>query len=133
MQSLPDGAPAAHADLKEALELLPGPAGSPFATIFRHGTLTVELYAPRGRDAQTPHARDEVYVVASGSGTFFDGEKRRSFAPGSFLFVRAWREHRFEDFTDDFSAWVLFYGPEGGERPAPPGSGAPEPPDRAAR
>ena len=26
-------------------------------------------------------------------------------------------EHRFEDFTDDFGMWVVFYGPEGGERP----------------
>jgi hypothetical protein len=25
--------------------------------------------------------------------------------------------HRFEDFTDDFATWVIFYGPEGGERP----------------
>jgi hypothetical protein len=24
--------------------------------------------------------------------------------------------HRFENFTDDFSVWVMFYGPEGGER-----------------
>jgi hypothetical protein len=25
--------------------------------------------------------------------------------------------HLFEDFTDDFGTWVIFYGPEGGERP----------------
>jgi hypothetical protein len=24
-------------------------------------------------------------------------------------------EHRFEDFTEDFATWVVFYGPEGGE------------------
>jgi len=24
-------------------------------------------------------------------------------------------EHRFVDFTDDFTAWVVFYGPSGGE------------------
>jgi len=23
--------------------------------------------------------------------------------------------HRFEQFSDDFEAWVFFYGPEGGE------------------
>jgi hypothetical protein len=23
--------------------------------------------------------------------------------------------HRFEDFTEDFSTWVFFYGPVGGE------------------
>jgi hypothetical protein len=26
--------------------------------------------------------------------------------------------HRFENFTDDFGTWVIFYGPEGGERPS---------------
>jgi hypothetical protein len=25
--------------------------------------------------------------------------------------------HRFEDFSDDFCTWVMFYGPEGGEQP----------------
>jgi quercetin dioxygenase-like cupin family protein len=59
--------------------------------------------------------RDEVYVVLSGTGTFFDGKERRAFAAGDFLFVAAGREHRFEDFSDDFATWVLFYGPEGGE------------------
>jgi len=24
--------------------------------------------------------------------------------------------HRFEDFTEDLLTWVVFYGPEGGER-----------------
>jgi len=38
------------------------------ATLFRHGTLEVEFYAPKGTDPQTPHERDEVYVIARGSG-----------------------------------------------------------------
>jgi len=25
------------------------------------------------------------------------------------------KAHIFEDFTDDFAVWVMFYGPEGGE------------------
>jgi hypothetical protein len=24
--------------------------------------------------------------------------------------------HKFVDFTSDFAVWVIFYGPEGGER-----------------
>ena len=89
-----------------------------FVTVFRHGTLEVELYAPRGHDPQQPHTRDEVYMVVSGSGTFVHGDKRDDFGPGDFLFVPAGLDHRFEDFTDDFSVWVLFYGPEGGEADA---------------
>ena len=75
----------------------------------------MELYAPRGTDPQQPHTRDEAYVVARGTGTFWDGATRRPVAPGDFLFVAAGVPHRFEDFSDDFAVWVLFYGPEGGE------------------
>jgi mannose-6-phosphate isomerase-like protein (cupin superfamily) len=77
--------------------------------------IDVELYEPRGADPQTPHTRDEVYVVARGSGKFWDGEQRHSVSVGSFLFVPAGQEHRFEDFCDGFAVWVFFYGPEGGE------------------
>jgi mannose-6-phosphate isomerase-like protein (cupin superfamily) len=101
----------------QALERIPGPDGERFATVFRHGSLEVELYAPRGRDFQQPHTRDEAYVVHSGSGTFFDGETRLAFGPGDFLFVPAGVEHRFEEFTEDLLLWVVLYGPEGGESP----------------
>jgi mannose-6-phosphate isomerase-like protein (cupin superfamily) len=65
----------------------------------------------------TPHTRDELYVVARGSGAFVTGSRRHPFGAGDVLFVPAGVEHRFEDFTDDFGTWVIFYGPEGGERP----------------
>ena len=100
-----------------ALELLPTPDGKRFATVFEHGTLAVEIYAPRGIDPQQPHIRDEVYVVISGSGEFLNGGNRSSFQPGDVLFVPAQVVHRFENFTDDFAVWVFFYGPEGGEQP----------------
>jgi mannose-6-phosphate isomerase-like protein (cupin superfamily) len=99
----------------DALARIPGPGGERFATLFRHGTLEVEIYAPRGTDDQTPHTRDEVYVVIAGSGTFVNGDTREPFGPGDFLFVPAGVVHRFEDFGDDLAVWVLFYGPEGGE------------------
>lgn len=87
----------------------------PFVELFAHGSLSVEIYRPLGRDEQTPHARDEVYVVLSGSGEFVNGGVRRPFEAGELLFVPAGIEHRFENFSDDFSTWVIFYGPEGGE------------------
>ena len=34
---------------------------------------------------------------------------------GDVLFVPAGMEHRFENFSDDFATWVVFYGKEGGE------------------
>ncbi|HKG94406.1 MAG TPA: cupin domain-containing protein [Gemmatimonadaceae bacterium] len=105
----------AHLTLDTALAALPGPGGKRFAMLFEHGTLQTEIYAPRGTDPQQPHARDEVYVVARGTGTFWDGASRRPFAPGDLLFVAAGVPHRFEEFSDDFAVWVMFYGPEGGE------------------
>jgi mannose-6-phosphate isomerase-like protein (cupin superfamily) len=99
----------------QALARLPGPAGERYVELFQHGTLSVELYAPRGHDPQQSHTRDEVYVVVRGSGQFRNGAARHPFAPGDLLFVPAGVEHRFEDFTDDLAVWVIFYGPEGGE------------------
>lgn len=100
----------------QALALLPGAGGARFAKVLEHGTLLVEIYAPRGLDPQPPHARDEVYVVVEGGGHFVNGDRRHPFGPGDLLFVPAGVGHRFEDFTEDLVVWVIFYGPEGGER-----------------
>ena len=104
--------------IKEAIARLPGPDGKRFATVLEHGTLSVEIYAPRGVDPQQPHTRDEAYIVFQGSGEFINGESRIAFEPGDFLFVPAGIEHRFVNFTDDLIVWVIFYGPEGGETQA---------------
>jgi mannose-6-phosphate isomerase-like protein (cupin superfamily) len=106
----------AHLEPADFLSQVPGKSGERFVAAFRHGTLEVELYAPRGSDPQTPHRRDEVYVVVSGRGEFVVGDKRHRFARGDFLFVAAGVPHRFEEFSDDLVVWVLFYGPDGGEK-----------------
>lgn len=103
-----------HIRPSEAIEVL-GKSGGVFAELFRHGSLSVEIYRPVEIDRQSPHERDEIYVVISGSGEFINGQNRVSFGPGDFLFVPAGIEHRFINFTDDFSTWVFFYGPQGGE------------------
>lgn len=102
--------PSAH-----ALAQLLGHAGERSITLFQHGSLLVKLYAPRHKDAQTPHTRDELYLVARGHGSFFDGTTHSPFGPGDMVFIAAGTPHRFEDFTDDFAVWVVYYGPEGGE------------------
>ena len=101
--------------LAEALDRLPGPQGESSVSVFEHGSLVVKMYAPRGDDQQTPHSRDETYVVAQGNGEFVCGGERQAFGPHDVLFAAAGVEHRFENFSDDFSVWVFFYGPEGGE------------------
>lgn len=87
-----------------------------FLELFNHGTLNVEIYKPFKEDFQKPHERDEVYVIISGSGSFINGGITTQFNPGDFLFVPAGVEHKFFNFTDDFSTWVFFYGPKGGEK-----------------
>jgi len=77
--------------------------------------MSVEIYRPVITDKQTPHTQDELYVIISGSGDFFNAGDRYAFQPGDVLFVPAGAEHRFENFTDDFATWVIFYGPLDGE------------------
>ncbi len=100
---------------KKAAELLKE-SDKEFIKLFEHGSLEVEYYKPDKIDKQQPHERDEIYVVISGSGFFVNGEDRHPFEPGQVLFVPAGVVHRFEDFTEDFSTWVFFYGPVGGEK-----------------
>lgn len=107
--------PPGRASLREVWDRIPGPKGERFADAFSRGTLRVLLYAPRGTDPQTPHEQDEVYVVMKGSGSFTLQGVRRAFAEGDVLLAPAGAAHRFEDFTDDLAAWVIFYGPPGGE------------------
>lgn len=95
------------------------PPGRHSAEILRHGSLEVRWFAPRGTDPQSPHERDELYIVASGQAGFTRGAQHVSVGPGDVLFVPARMQHRFDDMSADFAVWVVFYGPEGGERDNP--------------
>ena len=102
-----------------AAAALPLPEGRRSAEVLGFGSLEVRYYAPKETDSQTPHDRDEVYIVVGGHGFFVRGAERVAFEPGDMLFVPAKMAHRFEDFSQDFATWVLFYGPAGGERENP--------------
>ncbi len=99
----------------DAMARLAAADGPRFARVFEHGTLIVEVYAPRDVDPQQPHVRDEIYVVVEGHGDFIMGDRRHAFQPGDFLFVPAGLPHRFDRFSDDLVVWGMFYGPAGGE------------------
>jgi mannose-6-phosphate isomerase-like protein (cupin superfamily) len=89
-----------------------------YGILLDHGTMQLGFYRPLRVDPQSPHTQDEIYVVQKGTGNFMIDDETRAFAAGDALFVPAGSEHRFSDFSDDFCAWVVFYGPDGGERPA---------------
>ncbi len=101
--------------IDQALERVSAAEDKGYGVLLEHGTLELGYYKPDGVDNQNPHDRDEVYIVKSGSGFFVVEQDRQPFAAGDALFVPAYVVHRFEDFTDDFAAWVIFYGPTGGE------------------
>ena len=102
--------------LADAHDAIPTRDGKLYAELFCHGTLTVEIYAPKGTDLQQPHTRDELYIVVAGRGWFSVEGPRFPVGPGDAIFAAAGEDHRFEDFTEDLLTWVVFYGPEGGER-----------------
>jgi mannose-6-phosphate isomerase-like protein (cupin superfamily) len=59
---------------------------------------------------RSPHQRDELYFVASGSGHYRVEETVTAVGPGDVLFCAAHVAHGFESISEDFSVWVLFYG-----------------------
>ena len=109
------------------------PPGHLSALLLSHGSMELRWYALSGFDPQVPHDRDELYFVARGAAVFvraedrtpfgddtslsLRGEERVAVQPGDALFVPAGCAHRFEAASPDFGCWMVFYGPEGGERP----------------
>lgn len=103
---------AKHITPDAASEMGPPVPGDLAAPILSAEDLDVDFYAPPAVDRQQPHARDEVYVVARGHARFRDGAQRHAVDVGSFLFVPAGQPHRFEDVSEGFAVWVIFFGPE---------------------
>lgn len=101
--------------VERALRLVAASDDASYGVLLKHGSLEVGFYKPEGSDPQEPHDQDEIYIIQSGNGYFVHGEGRTPFEPGEALFVPAGDVHRFEDFSEDFAAWVVFYGPNGGE------------------
>lgn len=99
----------------EFLAKLPLPAnekwkdGVWFTNAFEKGDFELEFFAPRGADYQTPHEKDEFYIVVSGTAELLIENEKFPCAVGDALFVPARREHHFEKISDDFATWVIFF------------------------
>ncbi len=100
-----------HVSLESAFEQLSN-APSEFVELLKYGELVVEFYKPDKIDKQQPHTRDEIYIISSGSGAFDLEGKIFQVKENDVLFVKAHDKHKFINFTDDFSTWVIFYGLE---------------------
>jgi mannose-6-phosphate isomerase-like protein (cupin superfamily) len=110
------------ASISQALARLPAPPtaiypeGAPFVTVMAGASMSVEVFAPKATDRQTPHDQDELYFIHSGRGELVIAGQRFDAAAGDAFFVAAGTAHRFEHFSEDFVTWVVFYGPTGGEQ-----------------
>ena len=128
-QDLP-ALPKLRATPTEGRSAIPDP-GRHTAPVLCHGSMEVRWFKPDGPDPQTPHDRDALYFIVSGTGILMRavesmpigddtslpilGEERVTFTAGDVLFVPSGTEHRFEQTSPDFTTWIVFYGPEGGE------------------
>lgn len=93
--------------LKEALEGIPA-EGEPFHQILRERSMRAVIYTPGEEDTQKPHFEDEVYIVVRGTGTLWVGRDSFECGPGDLLYVEAFKAHRFEDYSDDFTVYAVF-------------------------
>ena len=76
---------------------------------FEKDGVKLVFFAPRGTDYQTSHEEDEFYFIVRGSGKLVIAEETKEFAAGDVFFVPAGVPHHFENFTDDFATWAIFF------------------------
>ncbi len=99
-----------HHRFKDILDQLMSSDAS-FIDVFKTGAIHIELYVPGEKDNQKPHDRDEIYIIKNGIGHFYNDGETIKFNSGDVIFVEAWKEHYFFDYSNDFQTWVIFFGP----------------------
>jgi hypothetical protein len=107
--------------LTELLGKLPHvtPAEAPGAEGFAHGTMALHLVGPQAGEAAKPNLQDAVLIVAAGSGRLSLNGEDIAIEPGDAVFLRAGRPYGLSETADTFAAWLIAWGPAGGEAPAP--------------
>jgi quercetin dioxygenase-like cupin family protein len=81
------------------------------AEVFADETLEVRFAAKPTDGPQEPHHRDELYFVAAGTANYRVEDRVTQVGRGDVLFCAAHLPHGFENNSEDFSVWVVFYGP----------------------
>ncbi len=75
----------------------------------RKKNVSLVLFAPRGTDYQNIHDEDEFYFIIRGSGELTIYDKTFCCETGDAFFVPAKVSHCYENFTDDFATWAIFF------------------------
>ena len=76
---------------------------------FRKENVSLVFFAPRGIDYQTSHDEDEFYFIVRGNGELIINDERFACEIGDIFFVAARVPHHFENFTDNFATWAVFF------------------------
>jgi mannose-6-phosphate isomerase-like protein (cupin superfamily) len=95
-----------------AARALKPPEGSRAAEVFRDDSVWIRFAARPTSGPQIPHSRDEFYIVASGTARYRWDSGETMIGPGDLMFAAAHTPHGYDQFSVDFSVWVVFYGPE---------------------
>jgi mannose-6-phosphate isomerase-like protein (cupin superfamily) len=96
--------------LSSALALPRTPGRS--TEVFVDGDLELRFSARPTNGPQVPHQRDEMYFIAAGTARYHVEDTVTPVGPGDVVFCAAHVAHGFEDPSENFSVWVLFYGPQ---------------------
>jgi mannose-6-phosphate isomerase-like protein (cupin superfamily) len=81
------------------------------AEVFVDGDLEVRFAAEPTDGPQAPHEKDELYFIATGTARYRVEDRVTEVGPGDVCFCAAGVPHGFENNSDDFCVWVLFFGP----------------------
>jgi mannose-6-phosphate isomerase-like protein (cupin superfamily) len=81
------------------------------AEVFVDGEMEIRFTGRPTKGMQVPHERDEFYIVASGTARYRVEDSVTDVGPGDLLFAAAHAPHGFEEYSDDFTIWIGFYGP----------------------
>ena len=76
---------------------------------FEKDGVKLVFFAPRDRDHQTFHDEDEFYFIARGIGELIIDGVSNKFEAGDAFFVPAKVPHCFENFSDNFATWAVFF------------------------
>ena len=77
---------------------------------FKKGDVSLVFFAPKKKDYQTFHEEDEFYFIARGNGDIINWRsKGLTCEVGDAFFVPAKVPHHFENFTEDFATWAIFF------------------------
>jgi len=81
-----------------------------YLPFFENDTMSMGLYVLKagGKDEQSPHKQDEVYVIDKGRAVLRVEDKDHPVRKGSVVFVRARAAHHFHSIEEDLSVLVFF-------------------------